>query len=141
METQVMERYILSDSSICKHPLCVSYVPAGFPSPADNYIEGNLNEFLIEYPTATYFVRTFGDSMDGSGIFNGDIIIVDRAIKPVNNKIAVAAVDGELMVKRFRKNGGKIYLISDNHQYKPIEIKEEMNVEIWDTVTTVIHRV
>ena len=88
-----------------KLPLFISRIPAGFPSPADDYIDKNLdlNESLIKHPAATFFVRVEGDSMVDAGIYSGDILIVDRALETINNKIIVAILDGEFTVKRIRK--------------------------------------
>ena len=116
-------------------------VSAGFPSPADDYIEGklDLNEYLIKHPAATFFLRAAGDSMIEAGIHHGDILIVDRAIEPVDNNVVIAVVDGELTVKRIRKSGNGLLLMPDNRDYEPIKVTEEMNVEIWGVVTNVIH--
>lgn len=96
-----------------KLPLYSSKICAGFPSPADDFIEGelDLNELLIKHPTATFFVRATGESMINAGIYPNDILLVDRSILPTNGKIVVAAVDGELTVKRSKKTpDGNLYL-------------------------------
>ncbi|MBT8763128.1 translesion error-prone DNA polymerase V autoproteolytic subunit [Desulfohalobiaceae bacterium Ax17] len=122
-------------------PLYLSQIPAGFPSPADDYIDKNLdlNEFLIKHPAATFFVRAYGDSMRDAGIHSGDILIVDRALEPRNNSIVVAVVNGELTVKRLYQKENKLYLMPDNPRYKPLEITEDMDFEVWGVVTNVIH--
>jgi len=124
-----------------KQPLFIGSVSAGFPSPADDYIEGklDLNEYLIKHPAATFFLRAAGDSMIEAGIHHGDILIVDRAIEPVDNNVVIAVVDGELTVKRIRKSGNELLLVPDNRDYEPVKMAEEMNVEIWGVVTNVIH--
>ncbi len=116
-------------------------VSAGFPSPAEDYIEGrlDLNEYLIKHPAATFFVRAAGDSMIDAGIHSGDILIVDRAIEPVDKNVVIAVVDGELTVKRILKSKNKFLLMPDNRHYEPVEVTEEMGVEIWGVVTNVIH--
>lgn len=116
-------------------------VTAGFPSPAEDYIEGklDLNKHLIKHPAATFFVRVAGDSMIDAGIHPGDILIVDRSLEPANKKVVIAIIDGELTVKRIRINKGRIYLIPENKKYKPIEIEKEMDFDIWGVVTNVIH--
>ena len=118
-------------------------VAAGFPSPADDYLEGNLdlNKYLIKHPVATYFVRVTGDSMVGAGIHSGDILIVDRAIEPTSRRVVIAIINGELTVKRLLRKNGKIILMPENEKYKPIEIKDETDLEIWGVVTTVLHGV
>ena len=124
-----------------KQPLFMGSVSAGFPSPADDYIEGklDLNEYLVRHPAATFFLRAAGDSMIERGIHHGDILIVDRAIEPVDNSVVIAVVDGELTVKRIRKSGNRQLLVPDNRDYEPVRMAEEMNVEIWGVVTNVIH--
>ncbi len=125
-------------------PFYSSSVPAGFPSPADDYIESNLdlNALLIKHPTATFFVRVSGDSMINAGIHDQDILIVDRSLEPTNGRIVIAAVDGQLTVKRLKKTPqGKVYLMPENEAFAPIEVKPEAEVYIWGIVTNVIHPV
>ncbi|MBI5559428.1 MAG: translesion error-prone DNA polymerase V autoproteolytic subunit [Deltaproteobacteria bacterium] len=123
-------------------PLFLSGVSAGFPSPADDYIdrELDLNEYLIANPAATFFVRVDGDSMIGAGIHHDDILIVDRSLEPVSGKIVIAILDGELTVKRLMKTGDSCCLESENPLYPATEIKKEMELEIWGVVTSAIHR-
>jgi len=130
-----------------KLPLYHTRISAGFPSPAEDYIDKklDLNEHLIKHPSATFYVKVEGDSMIGAGIFSGDMLIVDRALEAINKKIIVAVVDGEFTVKRLiikkRKNIDKIFLQPENNNYPTIEILEEMEFEIWGVVTNVIHNV
>lgn len=121
--------------------LFLSPVSAGFPSPADDFLERNLdlNSYLIKHPSATFFVRVQGDSMIGSGIRSGDILIVDRAIRDAANKIAIALINGEFTVKKIKKTGDKLWLMPSNPRYRPLEITSDMNFEIWGVVTYVIH--
>lgn len=122
-------------------PLYGSKVPAGFPSPADDHIEGmlDLNEHLIKHPAATFFVRATGHSMINAGIHENDILIVDRSMTPQQGKIVIAVMDGQLTVKRLHKKNGKCWLMPDNPDFKPIEVKEGSEVTIWGVVTNVIH--
>ena len=122
-------------------PLFTSKVQAGFPSPADDYIEQglDLNDFLIKRPTATFFMKVAGDSMKDAGINNDDILIVDRSLSAIHNSIVVAVVNSEYTVKRLQKIKDKIYLMPENKKYPVIEIKEGMDFEIWGVVTYVIH--
>jgi DNA polymerase V len=122
-------------------PLFLASVSAGFPSPAEDYIEGrlDLNRHLIKHPAATFFVRVAGDSMIGAGIHPGDILVVDRALEPQHSNVVIAVIDGELTVKRISQRGGKIFLVPDNQAYEPLEILEEMEFEVWGVVTSVIH--
>ncbi len=124
-------------------PLYSNKVPAGFPSPADDHMEGklDLNNHLVKHPTATFFVRASGESMVGAGIHDGDILVVDRSLEPRHGKIIIAAVDGQLTVKRLQKRGSKTLLTPENRKYKPIELTENNDVKIWGVVTNVIHEV
>ena len=125
----------------CGLPLFLARVPAGYPSPADDYMEDrlDLNRHLIKHPAATFFVRASGDSMIGAGIHSGDILVVDRSLEPGNNTVVIAAINGDLTVKRFMKTGGKLLLVPDNSRYRPIEIRDGMDFEVWGVATTVIH--
>jgi DNA polymerase V len=123
-------------------PLAFSEISAGFPSPADDHAERqlDLNEHLIKHPAATFFVRADGDSMLGAGIHPGDLLIVDRALEAREGSVIIAVVDGEFTVKRFEKRGGKIFLVPENRSYEPIEIKEGMDFEVWGVVTNSVHK-
>ncbi|OGT39896.1 MAG: DNA polymerase V [Gammaproteobacteria bacterium RIFCSPHIGHO2_12_FULL_36_30] len=122
-------------------PLFSNKVAAGFPSPADDHIEVqlDLNTHLIKNPTSTFLVRVSGESMKDIGIFPNDILIVDRSIDPVDGKIVIAAIDGELTVKRLKKEKDAVYLMPENPAFKPIAIKEMQDLNIWGVVTNVIH--
>ncbi len=139
--TKVEEILVPGKSDMKKYPLFLESVSAGFPSPADDYLQSNLdlNDFLIRHPAATFFVRVTGDSMNDAGIFNGDILLVDRALEPKDGNIVIAVIDGELLVKRLQKRHNRIYLIAENPNYKPIKITDEMNFEVWGVVSTVLH--
>ena len=142
MNTRVNDICAPGGSDGSAQPLFQAYVPAGFPSPADDYIERklDLNTYLIKHPAATFFVRVIGDSMIEAGIHSGDVLIVDRSLVPSGNSVVIARVEGELVVKRVRKRGKKIFLVPDNRQYEPVEIREEMDLEIWGVVTSAIHK-
>jgi DNA polymerase V len=124
-------------------PLFITKISAGFPSPAEDYIDKNLdlNEYLIQHPAATFFVRVAGSSMINAGIHSGDILIVDRSVEPADKKIVIAVINGEMTVKRIRKNAGKLYLVPENDAYKPLEITEGSEFQVWGVVTNVIHKV
>lgn len=127
-----------------KLPLYLSKIPAGFPSPAEDYLADNLdlNEYLIKHPAATFLVRATGNSMLNAGIHENDILVVDRSITPSHGKIVIAAIDGQLTIKRLHKqNNDKFILMPDNENYAPIEVKEGSEVYIWGVVTNVIHSV
>ena len=123
-------------------PIYKSEIKAGFPSPASDYIEStlDLNKFLIKHPSATFFVRVEGDSMIDAGIHSGDILIVDRAVHAEKQKIVIAAVNGELTVKRIWYDVDRLFLQSGNINFTPIEITPDMDFHIWGVVTYVIHK-
>jgi DNA polymerase V len=132
----------LKISKPCALPLALCWVEAGFPSPADDYMEGSLdlNDHIIKHPSATYFVKASGDSMIGAGIFNGDLLIVDRSLEASSGKVVIAEVDGQLTVKRLLKlSDGFFSLQSENSSYPPIELQEGNEVVVWGVVTHVIH--
>ena len=138
----IKEIYQFEKKTKIKRPLIGSEVPAGFPSPAQDYIENtlDLNEFLISHPVATFFVKVEGYSMENAGIFPDDILIVDRAIEPVNNKIIIAVLDGELTVKRLKIENKRWFLVPENPQYETIEVTDEENFQVWGVVTFAIHK-
>ncbi|MGE4554354.1 MAG: LexA family protein [Desulfovibrionaceae bacterium] len=123
-------------------PLYLARVQAGFPSPADDFIDRalDLNEHLVAHPQATFFVRAVGDSMIEAGIHSGDILVVDRALDPHAGDVVIAAVDGELTVKRLALKNGRLFLAPGNPDFAPIEITEDSDLEVWGTVTYVIHK-
>ena len=116
-------------------------VSAGFPSPAEDYMHSklDLNDLLIDHPSATYYVRVNGDSMLGAGIQSGDLLVVDRSLEVIDNSIVVANINGEFTVKRIKKNKNKMFLVPENKKYKPIEVTEEMDFELFGVVAHVIH--
>ncbi|ACX95728.1 Peptidase S24/S26A/S26B, conserved region [Halothiobacillus neapolitanus c2] len=122
-------------------PLFGYRIAAGFPSPADDYVEEriDLNRHLIRHKEATFFLRVQGDSMINAGIHDGDMLIVDRAIEPVSGKIVIAALDGELTVKRLSASGGVVRLLPENPDYPVIEIGAEQELVVWGVVIHVIH--
>jgi DNA polymerase V len=122
-------------------PLFANRISCGFPSPADDYVEGilNLNEKLIPRPSSTFLVRAEGDSMNGAGIFEGDLLIVDKSITPAHNQIVIAVVNGEFTVKRLLYRFPKTFLQPENPKYKTLEITAEMGFLVWGTVTYAIH--
>jgi DNA polymerase V len=124
-------------------PLFSATVKAGFPSPADDFVERklDLNELLIKHPAATFFVRVDGNSMIDASIKDGDILIVDRALTPVCGKIVVAALSGEFTVKRIKEVSGQTFLVAENPNYPPIRVDNCEDFTIFGTVTYVIHDV
>jgi DNA polymerase V len=124
-------------------PLFLSRIKAGFPSPAEDYLDKklDLNEYLIKHPASTFFVKVKGDSMTGAGIASGDILIVDRSLEPKDKSIVVAVVNGEFTVKRICKDSQRLFLVAENPKYPLIEIKDGMDFEVWGVVVHVIHTV
>lgn len=120
-----------------KIPIYQSKVQAGFPSPADDFIEDmlDLNAYLIKHPAATFMVRATGDSMTGAGIFSGNILIVDRSIEAAHGAIVIAAINGELTVKRLFKKNGITKLQAENPDYPDILLSVEQDIMIWGVVT------
>lgn len=139
--THILGRFQAHSS--CPRPLAAERVPAGFPSPADDYVERtlDLNEYLVEHPAATYFVRVSGDSMTGAGIHDGDVLVVDRSVEPRMGHVVVAAVDGEFTVKRLARRENTWLLEAEHPDYPPIIISECTDFEVWGVVRHVIHSV
>jgi DNA polymerase V len=118
-------------------PLVSAKVCAGFPSPADDHIEGefDLQELLIKNPPATFLVRVAGESMRDAHICPGDLLVVDRSKEARDGSIIVACLDGEFTVKRLRKKGRRVWLQSENGEFPSIEIKPEQEFQVWGVVT------
>ena len=134
-----VKRFLSEGPSFC--PMYSSRVQAGFPSPADDYIEAHLdlNTHLIKHPAATFFVKAEGESMIGANIQSGDLLIVDRSIPPTHGKIVIAAIQGELTVKRLYQQGTILKLLPENPAFPEIEINEASELVIWGVVTHIIH--
>lgn len=115
----------------------------GFGAAADDYAERgiDLNEQLVKNKPATFFFRMKGDAMKEAGIFDNDVLIVDRSLKLANGKIIVAILNGELLVRRFYKNFSSAFLIAENDRYKSINLAEFTDFALWGVVTYVIHEV
>lgn len=123
-----------------KLPLAEDGVSAGFPSPADDFLDLSidLNEEFIRNKSATFFARVKGDSMKDAGISEGDLLIVDKSLEPKNNKIAVCFIDGEFTVKRITIEKDLIWLVAENKRYAPIKVTKDNDFIIWGIVTNVI---
>ena len=122
-------------------PMYASGVSAGFPSPADDYLEGSLdlNAHLVREPTATFFVRAQGESMIDAGIHDGDLLVVDRSEQARSGSVVIASINGELTVKRYVRREGKAWFEPENKAYQAILPNEEDDVRMWGVVTNVIH--
>lgn len=117
-------------------------VPAGAPSPAQDYLDMDLNlhDFLVQNPADTFCVRAIGDSMIDANIQSGDVMVVDKALEPSNNDIVLAVLDGEFTVKHIRKSEGELYLMPANENYQPIKITEGVDFKVWGVVTFIIQK-
>ena len=133
--SQDMEQLVL--------PFYLHHISAGFPSPADDYVETglDLNDLLVRNPAATFMVRVSGDSMIGAGIHDGDILVVDRSETAVHGKIVVVALDGEMTVKRLHLKGGRCRLVPENKAFQPIQVGSEQDLQVWGVVVGVVRRV
>ncbi len=135
--------YGVNQKSKYELPYFNSTVSAGFPSPADDVVDKklDLNELVVKHPAATFFVRVDGDSMIDAGINSGDMLVVDRSLKPRNNTIIIALLNGEFTVKRLNYTRKYLSLIPENTRYTPIRVTEDMNFEVWGIVTHVLHTI
>lgn len=124
-------------------PMIPGGISAGFPSPALDFIDLtiDLNKHLIKHPSATFYGRVKGESMKDAGIFDNDLLIIDKSLEPVNGKIAVCYIDGEFTLKRIKLENKEVWLMPANTEYKPIKIEEYNNLIIWGIVTHVIKSV
>lgn len=118
-------------------------VRAGFPSPATDFIDLNidLNRHLIKHPSATYYAKVKGESMKDAGISDGDLLIIDKSIDPIDGKIAICYLDGEFMLKRIKIRPDGVWLMPANSEFSPIKVQENNNLIIWGIVTYVIKTV
>lgn len=134
--------YAASTQTKISRPLIGTPIPAGFPSPATDYIEGNLdlNDYVVKHKASTFFVRVDGFSMINAGIFPDDILVVDRSLEAAHNKVIIAIVNGELTVKRLQIINEEYWLVPDNDTFQPVRITEEAEFFVWGVVTFVIHK-
>jgi DNA polymerase V len=124
-------------------PLLAEAVPAGFPSPADDYVEGRieLNEHLIEHQEATFFMRVAGESMTSFGIHDGDLLVVDRAVDPADRSVVIAVVDGKFTVKQLCRLPEGFLLRAGSDQHSDIWVGEDQSLTVWGVVRWSIHKV
>lgn len=130
------------DSANLSLPAFLSGVQAGFPSPADDYIENrlDLNQLVVKHPEATFYVRVEGESMSDANIHSGDILVVDRSATASNGKIVIAVINGEFTVKRFCLRSDGAYLVPENPRFPAFKIEQDAEFQIWGVVTYVIHK-
>ena len=136
--------YTLEGESLKEIYIHEPTISAGFPSPAEDHVdtELNLHKYLVKHPAATYFVRASGYSMEGAGIYDGDLLVIDKSVEVKNKDIVIAYINGEFTVKRYIKEKNKIFLKpeSNSQRYSTIEINKETDFEIWGVVTFTIHK-
>lgn len=138
--SKTIDIYSAETDSVLELPYIEGGISAGFPSPALDFIDLSidLNKHLIKHPSATFYGRVKGLSLKNAGITDGDLLIIDKSLEPVNGKIAVCYIDGEFTAKRIQIYKDEILLIPENEDYKPIKITEENDFIIWGIVTHVI---
>ncbi len=138
--SQNLDFYALSAETEVSIPYSGALINAGFPSPAEDFMEGaiDLNKSLIQNPETTFCARARGESMKDIGIFSGDLLIIDKSLEPAHNKIAVCFIDGEFTVKRIKVSQGLVWLVAENPAFKPIKITEENDFIVWGIVVHVI---
>lgn len=126
---------------MAKKAQIVGSVVAGFPSPAEQYAEPplDLNELLVKRPAATFFVRVSGDSMIGEGIHDGDILVVDRSLRPASGDVIVASIDGEFTVKTYRKDKDGVHLVPANPLFPVITLRAGQQLDYFGKVTAFVH--
>jgi len=138
-----IEFFIPNFENSLELPFITSGIKAGFPSPAADFDETriSLDKALVKNIDTTFYAKANGQSMKGAGIDDGDIMVIDRSIEPINNKIAVCLIDGEFTVKRIKKTKEELLLMPENSDFQPIKINEDNQLVIWGIVTYVIKKV
>ena len=138
---KVTEIYELDQSTKLELPLFSTRISAGLPTYGDDYVDRTLDlNDLVKHPDSTFLVKVEGDSMINAGIHEGDILIVDRAVEPMNNNVVVASLNGEMTVKKLKIKGTEVFLMPENPKYEPIEIRPLTEFRIEGVVSFVIHK-
>ncbi len=142
-QTTTLEIFTADTSTTINLPIVENGISAGFPSPADDFLDLSidLNKEFVKNPSTTFYGRVKGDSMINAGLSNGDLLIIDKSLEPVNHKIAVCFIDGEFTVKRIKIDKDVVWLVAENEKYQPIKVTAENDFLIWGIVTTVIKNV
>lgn len=140
--TTTLEFYTPDISTELKLPYVDAGLRAGFPSPADDFIEISIdiNKEYIKNKDTTFFAKVKGNSMINAGIFDGDLLIIDKSLEPQNDKIAVCQIDGEFTVKRIKIEKNVVWLIAENDDFKPIKVTSDNELLIWGIVTASIKK-
>lgn len=141
-KSEILDIYSADTDSELELPYISSGISAGFPSPALDFIDLSidLNRHLVKHPSSTFYGRVKGDSMKDAGIHDGDLLVIDKSLEPVNDKIAVCYIDGEFTLKRILIEAKCCWLMPANEKYKPIRVSEENDFMIWGIVTHVIKK-
>jgi len=136
----ILDIYSASSESVLELPLLPYGISAGFPSPAMDFIDLtiDLNKHLVKHPSSTFYGRVKGDSMKDEGIYDGDLMVIDKSLEPQNGKIAVCYIDGEFTVKKIKVDIDCCWLLPANNNYKPIKVTKDNELIIWGIVTHVI---
>lgn len=140
--TPTLEFYTPNYSTSMELPYVDAGIRAGFPSPADDFIELSidLNKHLIKHKDTTFFATVKGHSMKNAGIYDGDLLIIDKSLEPQNDKIAICQIDGAFTVKRIKIEQNVVWLIAENEDFKPIKVTPENELIIWGIVTASIKK-
>lgn len=140
--TPTLEFYTPDYSTSVELPFVDGGLRAGFPSPADDFLEVKIdfNKEYIKNKDATFYARVKGNSMKNAGIFDGDVLVIDRSIEPQNDKIAVCVIDGEFTVKRIKIDEGVVWLIPENEEFLPIKVTADNEFIVWGIVTASIKK-
>lgn len=138
--SKTLDIFSASTETELQLPLISEGISAGFPSPAIDFVDLSIdmNKHLVKHPSTTFYGRVKGESMKDAGIFDGDLLVIDKSLEPIDNKIAVCYIDGEFTIKRIKKDKNEVWLIPANDAYSPIQIKEGNDFQIWGIVTHVI---
>lgn len=142
VQKKTIEIFKIKAGSIKELDLFTSHIPAGFPSPAEDFIERqlDLNDYLIRNKSATFLVRVNGHSMKNAGIQDGDMVVVDRSVEATDGKVILGVLNGEFTIKKLVKENGRIFLQPENEKFSAIEITPEMDFKIWGVVTFSLHK-
>ena len=142
-QTSALEIYSADTSTNVALPFVENGISAGFPSPADDFLDASidLNREFVKNPSTTFYGRVKGDSMINAGLNNGDLLIIDKSLEPIDNKIAVCFIDAEFTLKRIKIEKDIIWLVAENEKYQPIKVTSDNDFLIWGIVTTVIKNV
>ena len=143
MQTQKLTFFYPDQNQQKSLYLAQEKISAGFPSPADDFKELriSIDQEVVRSEEATFYARVSGESMQGAGLDDGDLLVIDRSIEPKNGKIAVCYIDGEFTVKRLKVVEDGVFLIPENPKYQPIKVTEENELIVWGIVTYVVKKV